>query len=49
MQGIKSLQEINQVEKKLLPDIYKTNAKMYLKATLKPELRPEDPNPDDKR
>jgi hypothetical protein len=48
-QGIRSLQEINQVEQKLLPHLFKTNAKMYLKATVKPELRPEDPNPDDKR
>lgn len=47
--GIKSLQEINQVEQKLLSHLFKTNAKMFLKATTRPEYRPEDPNPDDKR
>lgn len=47
--GIKSLQEINQVEQKLLPHLFKTNQKMYLKSTYRPEYRPEDPNPDDKK
>jgi len=32
-----------------LPHFFKTNAKMYLKATVKPEFRPEEPNPDDPR
>lgn len=45
--GIKSLQEITQVEQKLLPNLFKTNAKMYLKATHRPDYRPEEPNPDD--
>jgi len=47
--GIKSLQEINQVEQKLLSHLFKTNVKMFLKSTTRPEYRPEDPNPDDKR
>jgi len=45
--GIKSLQEINQVEQKLLPHLFKTNAKMFLKATHRPDYRPEEPNPED--
>lgn len=45
--GIKSLQEITQVEQKLLPHLFKTNAKMFLKATHRPDFRPEEPNPDD--
>lgn len=47
--GIKSLQEINQVEQKLLPHLFKSNAKMFLKAVVKPDYRPHDPNPDDQR
>lgn len=46
--GIKSMQEINQVEQKLLPHLFKSNIKMYLKAVQLPEYRPEDPDPDDK-
>lgn len=45
--GIKSLQEITQVEQKLLPHLFKTNAKMFLKATHRPDFRPEEPSPDD--
>jgi dynein heavy chain, axonemal len=47
--GIKSLQEINQVEQKLLPHLFKSNAKMFLKSTHRPDYRPEEPNPEDKR
>jgi len=47
--GIRSLQEINQVEQKLLPHLFKTNAKMFLKATFRPEFRPQDPDPEDKK
>jgi hypothetical protein len=47
--GIKSLQEINQVEQKLLPGLFKTNVKMYLKATTRPDFRPNDPDPNDPR
>lgn len=47
--GIKSLQEITQVEQKLLPHFFKTNAKMFLKATHRPDFRPEEPDPEDLR
>lgn len=49
--GIKSLQEITQVEQKLFGNgqFFKTNAKMFLKATVRPQSRPEEPNPDDKK
>lgn len=47
--GIKSLQEINQVEQKLLPHLFKSNQKLFLKAVIKPDYRPADPNPDDPR
>lgn len=46
--GIKSMQDINQVEQKLLPHLC-TGEKMCLKATVKPAFRPIEPNPDDKR
>jgi dynein heavy chain len=46
--GVKSLQEINQVEQKLLPHLFKSNIKMFLKAVNLPEYRPEDPDPSDK-
>ena len=47
-QSIRSLQEINQVEQKLLPYLFKTHAKMYFMTTVKPELRPKNPNPNEK-
>jgi hypothetical protein len=47
--GIKSLQEINQVEQKLLQHLFKSNEKQYLKATVRPEYRPEDPDPENKK
>lgn len=47
--GIKSLQEINQVEQKLLPHLFKTNAKMFLKATHRPISMPEEPDGNDKK
>lgn len=47
--GVKSLQEINQVEHKLLPNLFKSNEKQYLKATVRPDYRPEEPDPDNKR
>lgn len=45
--GVKQLQEIPQVEQKLLPHLFKSNQKNYLKATLIPDSRPEEPDPDD--
>ena len=32
-----------------MPHLFKTNQKMLLKATVRPEYRPEEPNPLDKR
>jgi dynein heavy chain len=45
--GLKTLQEINQLEQKLLPHLFKTNTKMYLKATVRPDMEPETPDPAD--
>mmetsp|Transcript_9535 Transcript_9535/g.9122 ORF Transcript_9535/g.9122 Transcript_9535/m.9122 type:complete len:139 (-) Transcript_9535:3123-3539(-) len=47
--GLKSLQEISQPEQKLLPNLFKTNIKMFLKATVRPDFKPEEPDPNDKR
>jgi hypothetical protein len=45
--GIKSLQEIPQVEQKLMDKMFKTNAKMFLKATFRPDFRPPEPDAED--
>ena len=47
--GIKQMQEIQQIEQKLLPHLFKSNQKNYLKATIKPQFRPVDPDPNDPR
>ena len=47
--GLKALQEISQPEQKLLPHLFKTNIKMFLKSTIRPDLKPDDPDPSDKR
>lgn len=47
--GLKNLQEINQPEQKLLPHLFKTNIKNFLKATIRPDFRPDEPDPYDKR
>ena len=47
--GIKGMQEIGQVEQKLLPQLFKTNIKQYLKATEIPSERPSPPDPNDKK
>jgi len=47
--GIKSLQEISQVEQKLLQHLFKSNEKQYLKATYRPDYRPEEPDPENKK
>jgi len=46
--GVKSLQEINQVEQKLLPHLFKSNQKMFLKAISLPDYRPEEPDANNK-
>jgi hypothetical protein len=47
--GLKALQEISQPEQKLLPHLFKTNIKMFLKATIRPDFKPDDPDPSDKK
>lgn len=47
--GLKALQEISQPEQKLLPHLFKTNIKMFLKATVRPDLKPDEVDPADKR
>jgi len=47
--GVKQLQEIPQVEQKLLPHLFKSNQKNFLKATKIPESRPEEPDAEDPR
>jgi len=45
--GVDTLQEITQLEQKLLPHLFKSNLKMYYKATIRPENAPVPHNPDD--
>jgi len=47
--GLKALQEISQPEQKLLPHLFKTNIKMFLKATYRPDFKPDEPDPNDKK
>ena len=47
--GLKALQEISQPEQKLLPHLFKTNIKMFLKATSRPDMKPDEPDPSDKK
>lgn len=47
--GLKALQEISQPEQKLLPHLFKTNIKMFLKATARPDLKPDVPDQNDKK
>ena len=42
--GIKGMQEIGQVEQKLLPQLFKTNIKQFLKATVIPSDKPPVPD-----
>ena len=32
-----------------MPHLFKTNIKMFLKSTLRPDLRPDEPDPSDKK
>jgi hypothetical protein len=41
-QGLQALQEVNQLEQKLLPALFKSNAKSYLKVPVKPNGMPEE-------
>lgn len=47
--GLKALQEISQPEQKLLPHLFKTNIKMFLKATVRPDFKPDEPDTNDKK
>ena len=40
--GLSALQEISQLEQKLLPNLFKSNQKSYLKVPVKPSGLPED-------
>jgi hypothetical protein len=47
--GLKALNEVVLLEQKLLPQLFKSNQKMYLKVPIKPESMPDKPDPNDKR
>ena len=42
--GIKALQEIPELEPKILPHLFKTQAKSYLKAAVRPPEKPAEPD-----
>lgn len=47
--GLTALQEITQLEQKLMPHLFKSNQKMHLKVPFKPESLPEKPDPANKK
>lgn len=47
--GIKSLQEVTQVEQKLLGHLYKNSTKIFLKAAQRPDVEPPQADPEDPR
>lgn len=47
--GINNLKDIPSPEQKVLPHLFKSNVKTYLKATHRPLYKPEDPDPKDKK
>jgi len=47
--GINNLKDIPSPEQKILPHLFKSNVKSYLKSTVRPLYKPEDPDPNDKR
>ena len=47
--GLLALQEIPQLEQKLMPHLFKSNMKMELKVPTKPATMPEAPAPEDKK
>jgi len=47
--GIKSLQEVTQVEQKLLGHLYKNSTKIFLKAAQRPDVAPPQADPEDPR
>jgi hypothetical protein len=47
--GLSALQEIGQLEQKLMPALFKSNQKSFLKVPIKPDSMPDAPDPADKR
>lgn len=47
--GLTALQEITQLEQKLMPHLFKSNQKMHLKVPVKPDCLPEKPDPANKK
>jgi len=47
--GLAALQEIGQLEQKLLPTLFKSNQKSFLKVPVKPDTMPDSPDPNDKK
>jgi len=48
-EGLNALKQVVLLEQKLLPQLFKSNQKLYLKVPQKPESRPELPDPADKK
>lgn len=48
-QGLLALQEIPLLEQKLMPHLFKSNQKMFLKVPVKPLEQPMPPNKEDKK
>lgn len=47
--GLSALEQVVLLEQKLLPQLFKSNQKLYLKVPVKPETMPEVPDPADKK
>jgi hypothetical protein len=47
--GLVQLQDISQLEQKLLPHLFKSTQKMFLKVPVKPEEMPDTPDPNNKK
>jgi hypothetical protein len=47
--GLSSLSDITQLEQKLLPNLFKSSTKMFLKVPMKPEEMPTIPDPENKK
>lgn len=47
--GINNLKDIPSPEQKVLPHLFKSNVKTFLKSTNRPIYKPEDPDPNDKK
>ena len=47
--GLVELQEIPQLEQKLMPHLFKSNQKMHLKVPVKPTEMPQPPSKEDKK